>query len=425
AQVGSFVFRIYDASDPVGTLATSHAWQVDAQGRDVELSLRFVLNQLRSTDGKGSVMGALAQLSHLLGHLETAPPQRYNRSVGSALWNAVTSARKQLKGVKLTSSGKGGGGGGGGGTSNRDKDSAADDRKLRAVHGAVWCVLNAIVKNPAAGALLAEAPPQMDPFNINRKGASLPCVAVCRLWQSTFCLFEEHYFETPQALAKHYKDDFGFTPSEARLEDIDQAVLSSLTDQMSALLPTLLPSPDFGEKREKVRASLERTLMKQLPKMIPKGSTLRVFGSSSNGFGNDGADLDMCIEYARGVQHPDDAGALIESIAEKLKAAGMTKVDSRPTARIPIVIFNDGASGLDCDISVMNPLAVRNTRLMKAYSVADPRVRELAYVLKRWAKRRWVNNASEGTLSSYGYLLCLLHFLQTRNPPVVPNLQAR
>lgn len=51
------------------------------------------------------------------------------------------------------------------------------------IAGAVWCVLNAIVKNPAAGALLAEAPPQMDPFNINRKGASLPCVAVCRLWQ--------------------------------------------------------------------------------------------------------------------------------------------------------------------------------------------------------------------------------------------------
>lgn len=59
----------------------------------------------------------------------------------------------------------------------------------------------------------------------------------------------------------------------------------------------------------------------------------------------------------------------------------------------------------------------------QAYSVADPRVKELAYVVKHWAKRRCVNNASEGTLSSYGYLLCLVHFLQTRNPPVVPNLQ--
>ncbi|CAN0595304.1 unnamed protein product, partial [Ectocarpus sp. 12 AP-2014] len=41
------------------------------------------------------------------------------------------------------------------------------------------------------------------------------------------------------------------------------------------------------------------------------------------------------------------------------------QVDSRPTARIPIVIFNDEASGLDCDISIMNPLAIRNTHLMK------------------------------------------------------------
>lgn len=64
------MFRIYDANDPVDTLATSHAWKVDAQGKDVEHSVRFVLNQLCNNDGKGSVMGALAQLAHLLGHLE-------------------------------------------------------------------------------------------------------------------------------------------------------------------------------------------------------------------------------------------------------------------------------------------------------------------------------------------------------------------
>lgn len=66
------MFRLYDASDPVDTLATSHVWHVDAQGRDVELSLRFVLSQLRNSDGKGSVMGALAQLAHLLNHLQVS-----------------------------------------------------------------------------------------------------------------------------------------------------------------------------------------------------------------------------------------------------------------------------------------------------------------------------------------------------------------
>lgn len=71
---------------------------------------------------------------------QTAPPQRYNRSVGSALWNAVTSARNQLGGVKLNSSSgsAASGGKGGGGQANQDKDAAADDRKLRAVHGEGW-----------------------------------------------------------------------------------------------------------------------------------------------------------------------------------------------------------------------------------------------------------------------------------------------
>ncbi|CAN0562850.1 unnamed protein product, partial [Laminaria digitata] len=44
---------------------------------------------------------------------------------------------------------------------------------------------------------------------------------------------------------------------------------------------------------------------------------------------------------------------------------GPLQVDSRATARIPIVIFKDSGSGLECDISVMNPLALRNTRLLK------------------------------------------------------------
>ena len=47
------------------------------------------------------------------------------------------------------------------------------------------------------------------------------------------------------------------------------------------------------------------------------------------------------------------------------------QVDSRPTARIPIVIFKDSGSGLECDISVMNPLAVRNTRLLKVIGAAS------------------------------------------------------
>ena len=53
----------------------------------------------------------------------------------------------------------------------------------------------------------------------------------------------------------------------------------------------------------------------------------------------------------------------------------------------------------------------------------DPRVRWLAYTLKRWVKARHLNDPSDSTLSSYGLLLLLFHFLQTRSPPILPNLQ--
>lgn len=49
---------------------------------------------------------------------------------------------------------------------------------------------------------------------------------------------------------------------------------------------------------------------------------------------------------------------------------------------------------------------------LQVYSRVDPRVRQLAFVVKYWARRRRINNASEGTLSSYAYILLILHFLQ-------------
>lgn len=66
---------------------------------------------------------------------------------------------------------------------------------------------------------------------------------------------------------------------------------SALT-QVESLAPRLQPSKGFFEKRDRVRSRLEQVLIQQVPQ-IPRGSTLRVFGSTSNGFGTDNADLDM------------------------------------------------------------------------------------------------------------------------------------
>lgn len=108
------------------------------------------------------------------------------------------------------------------------------------------------------------------------------------------------------------------------------------------------------------------------------------------------------------------------NLATKLtEEAGFLNVDTvRLTARIPIVKFNvpykvDGEEDIlvECDLSLQNPLACLNTSLLHTYSKISPSTRILASIIKRWAKARNINTPSQHTLSSYGYVIMLIHFL--------------
>jgi terminal uridylyltransferase len=80
--------------------------------------------------------------------------------------------------------------------------------------------------------------------------------------------------------------------------------------------------------------------------------------------------------------------------------------------------------GIQCDINFENPLGIHNTHLLRCYSLCDPRVRPMVLFVKSWAKRRKINSSYSGTLSSYGWVLMVLHYLvNVAQPPVCPNLQ--
>ena len=82
--------------------------------------------------------------------------------------------------------------------------------------------------------------------------------------------------------------------------------------------------------------------------------------------------------------------------------------------------------GIQCDINFFNPLGLHNTGMLRCYSLCDPRVRPMVLFVKAWAKRRKINHPYSGTLSSYGYVLMVLHYLvNVAHPPVLPNLQLR
>jgi DNA polymerase sigma len=74
-------------------------------------------------------------------------------------------------------------------------------------------------------------------------------------------------------------------------------------------------------------------------------------------------------------------------------ADGMSKVQCRAGAKVPIVKMWDPELQLACDLNVNNPLALENTRMIKTYVQIDERVRPLAKIIKYWTKRRILNDA--------------------------------
>ncbi|OTB06035.1 hypothetical protein M426DRAFT_55986 [Hypoxylon sp. CI-4A] len=86
--------------------------------------------------------------------------------------------------------------------------------------------------------------------------------------------------------------------------------------------------------------------------------------------------------------------------------------------------FPKNGIGVQCDINFSAHLAMQNTALLRCYAYTDPRVKPLVLFVKHWAKTRGINTPYRGSLSSYGYVLMVLHYLvNIAEPFVCPNLQ--
>ena len=211
------------------------------------------------------------------------------------------------------------------------------------------------------------------------------------------------------------KLEWGFSPAIDSAQSLHDSRGGSswilINHSIEQLLPSLLPSDSFALVRITAVAQLQRALLSE--QVIAPGTEVAMYGSSCNNFGSEGADMDLTLLFPKGVDVAnEDKPAMIERLSEALGRIGMLEIKTRSTARIPIVQFRDPTHSLACDISISNQLAVANTRLLRTYGNIDMRVRGLVFLVKHWAKRRHLNSPSDGTLSSYGFIICILHFLQ-------------
>lgn len=259
-----------------------------------------------------------------------------------------------------------------------------------------------------------------------------------------FCPVDEIFYASKDEMRAHYAQDLrlqlGDSVEELRkLRVLPNDRLDGMNRDALNFVKSVIPDPSMEQSRLSFVDELQN-VVNQTSVMWGCDAKLVPFGSSINNFGSEGSDLDICLVLMRsGSRWPDalfdetpsellgapPASKAVEDLAMTLAENGFEDIDdSRKSARIPILQFRHGPLELECDICVDNRLAIRNTLLLRTYSLIDPRMRQLAYVVKTWAKKRKINNPAERTLSSYGYILLVIHYLQHLDQPMLPPLQA-
>ena len=165
-----------------------------------------------------------------------------------------------------------------------------------------------------------------------------------------------------------------------------------------------------------------------------------IYGSFVNGFPTSSSDIDVVInfpdlngtcEQTTDLPEDDDEDDSVTShkcLAELNRLHDAIKeryneefqVSKIEGARVPILIVKKGDK-IELNISFNHEVVIHNSALLRAYSSISPRVRELVVLVKHWAKKREINDALQGTLSSYSYVLLVIAFLQGEG--LLPDLQ--
>mmetsp|Transcript_73454 Transcript_73454/g.129637 ORF Transcript_73454/g.129637 Transcript_73454/m.129637 type:complete len:460 (+) Transcript_73454:49-1428(+) len=196
---------------------------------------------------------------------------------------------------------------------------------------------------------------------------------------------------------------------------------TSLEHEMKSIASGKLPTEEEKEQVEEVLKDLLQILKTSLEN--PLSWRVSAFGSSVNGCGTRGCDVDVVAyeDLPTGVSASDS-----KTILRKLKTVlsspnSMFSVrEAVLNARIPILKLQYQKRDVDLSINNTNPLP--NTRLLKAYTELDSHVAQLGILVKLWSKSWGLCGAANGYLSSYAFQMMVIYFLQVASTKL-PSLQ--
>ncbi|KAM3860399.1 poly(A) RNA polymerase, mitochondrial [Diretmus argenteus] len=188
------------------------------------------------------------------------------------------------------------------------------------------------------------------------------------------------------------------------------------------------------------------SLLKDIAAAYFPECTIRPFGSSVNGFGKLGCDLDMFLDLdsisGRNMKMPkaglaleyqmkraNSERAVTQSILSVIGECvdqfgpGCVGVQKILNARCPLVRFAHQPSGFQCDLTANNRVAMKSTELLYLYGRLDQRVRHLVFTVRCWARTHAITSSIPGAwITNFSLTVMVVFFLQRRSTPVIPTL---
>ncbi|XP_013779979.1 terminal uridylyltransferase 4-like [Limulus polyphemus] len=239
-----------------------------------------------------------------------------------------------------------------------------------------------------------------------------------------YCQLCDYHLDRPEYMKEHMHRNSHRSRKElqavhALLQDLPPPS-SAHCEALTKLLVHVAESSGLSNREVTERQELVDRLNTYLEKSIP-GIEARLYGSSVNGFGLVGSDVNIDL-----VLPVNEVGSTILAKTFQLlkELEDYSQVASDFTSKIPRITFTENKTGLFCNISLYNDSACQTSQLLADYCSIDPRVKVLGVAICKWAKVCEIDDASKGTLPAHSFPLILIYYLQQCKPPVLPVLHA-
>lgn len=208
---------------------------------------------------------------------------------------------------------------------------------------------------------------------------------------------------------KHAQWDALFKATLVKLQDVpDREALNILRDNLQ-------PSRAAWSR---VKAQIVRDMMNMMAPLVV--SKIVVFGSTLTGLDFYGSDSDYYVELEQ-PPHENEIVFLLQEVSKlSRRNPDFSTIYRIEKARVPIIRLTHHLSGTSCDVNFSSKFGYYNSYFIGHVLNYDPRIKELAIILKLWSKSYKI--AERSIMSNYCLIMLMIFFLQNLEYPMLQTI---